>query len=242
MGETRSRARHEKTRRNRKIENSAAISTLRTRVVVCASLVLVAGAFLLSEVSLTSRVRTWAGVMLEKSSSKSTFLPGTQPSPVVETPAPQLATVTQAPQVPSPVATPTEAPKERGEVQGAPIEAAPRALKSCLSFVHIPKAGGSNIEGIIARAYGYNQVVENPGDCISMRKIEKDVRFWGMCDDRLRCETKKHCGWSGGLTWMFHQQVLRTTTTQEHWRGSMQLLAFSTSLGLAAGNDLHAGV
>lgn len=24
---------------------------------------------------------------------------------------------------------------------------------------------------------------------ISMRKIEKDVRFWGMCDDRLRCET-----------------------------------------------------
>ncbi|CAJ1445736.1 unnamed protein product [Effrenium voratum] len=30
-----------------------------------------------------------------------------------------------------------------------------------------------------------------------MRKIEKHVRFWGMCDDRLRCETKKNCGWSG---------------------------------------------
>ena len=61
---------------------------------------------------------------------------------------------------------------------------------------------------------------------ISMRKIEKDVRFWGMCDDRLKCatcpkkmwwvghpscwcplsfwvvkakETKKLCGWSGYL-------------------------------------------
>lgn len=30
-----------------------------------------------------------------------------------------------------------------------------------------------------------------------MRKIEKKVRFWGMCDDRLKCETKKNCGWSG---------------------------------------------
>eukprot|EP00438_Fugacium_kawagutii_P006794 Skav218522 [mRNA] locus=scaffold2478:211035:211688:- [translate_table: standard] len=29
-----------------------------------------------------------------------------------------------------------------------------------------------------------------------MRKIEKEVRFWGMCDDRLTCETKKQCGWS----------------------------------------------
>lgn len=27
---------------------------------------------------------------------------------------------------------------------------------------------------------------------ISMRKIEKDVRFWGMCDDRLKCATCQH--------------------------------------------------
>jgi len=70
------------------------------------------------------------------------------------------------------------------------------ADKSCLAFVHIPKAAGSNVEGRIADAFGYHQVVENPGDCISMRKIEKNVRFWGMCDDRLTCESKRVCGFS----------------------------------------------
>ena len=25
-----------------------------------------------------------------------------------------------------------------------------------------------------------------------MRKIEPKVRFWGMCDDRLRCATRWH--------------------------------------------------
>ncbi|CAE7463264.1 unnamed protein product [Symbiodinium natans] len=115
----------------------------------------------------------------------------------IATPAPAAVTLNPPPPASVP-AVPTLAPAPvLAPAPPATVSAADAPLKSCLAFVHIPKAAGSNVEGVIARAFGYNQVVENPGDCISMRKIEKTVRFWGMCDDRLQCESKKLCGWSG---------------------------------------------
>jgi len=178
--------------------------------VVCGSLLLVGGVLLLSEASIGARSKTWAGVILERTSrfygSPSQLAvaslnlqegtPDASDAPAKATAAPVASPLPAQPlPVPAPAVPPAPAP---AATASAPVAAPPSgALKSCLAFVHIPKAAGSNVEGVIARAFGYNQVVENPGDCISMRKIEKVVRFWGMCDDRLQCETKKHCGWSG---------------------------------------------
>mmetsp|Transcript_105029 Transcript_105029/g.146451 ORF Transcript_105029/g.146451 Transcript_105029/m.146451 type:complete len:295 (+) Transcript_105029:68-952(+) len=70
--------------------------------------------------------------------------------------------------------------------------------KPCLSFIHIPKAGGSNIENLIAHAVGFRGLVENPPDCTALRKMEGNARLWGMCDDRLQCASRKNCEWSCG--------------------------------------------
>ncbi|CAE7947447.1 unnamed protein product, partial [Symbiodinium sp. KB8] len=79
------------------------------------------------------------------------------------------------------------------------LQLPPRApQKPCLSFIHIPKAGGSNIENLIAHAVGFHGVVENPPDCTVLRKMEGNARLWGMCDDRLQCASRKNCGWSCG--------------------------------------------
>mmetsp|Transcript_35254 Transcript_35254/g.56705 ORF Transcript_35254/g.56705 Transcript_35254/m.56705 type:complete len:394 (+) Transcript_35254:119-1300(+) len=207
MAETRSRHRHEKPRRRGKAEAQAGPSSLRTRVVVCVSLVLVAGAFLISEVSLTSRAKNWrvvvqqTGAFLASQSAPApapTLAPTETAPPAPPAPAPAAAPVAvpDASQPTAAAVAPTAEPQAVVPTEPAQVGTPSSELKSCLSFIHIPKAGGSNVEGLIARAFGYNQVVENPGDCISMRKIEKDVRFWGMCDDRLKCETKKGCGWS----------------------------------------------
>ncbi|CAE7692340.1 unnamed protein product [Symbiodinium sp. CCMP2456] len=79
------------------------------------------------------------------------------------------------------------------------LQLPPRApQKPCLSFIHIPKAGGSNIENLIAHAVGFHGLVENPPDCRVLRKMEGNARLWGMCDDRLQCASRKNCGWSCG--------------------------------------------
>ncbi|CAJ1445735.1 unnamed protein product, partial [Effrenium voratum] len=69
-GDARSRASRERRGRRAKAESSAQAQSLRTRVVVCGSLVLVGGAFVVSEASLTTKTRAWAGVFMERTATQ----------------------------------------------------------------------------------------------------------------------------------------------------------------------------
>eukprot|EP00442_Polarella_glacialis_P055527 CAMPEP_0115134100 /NCGR_PEP_ID=MMETSP0227-20121206/54876_1 /TAXON_ID=89957 /ORGANISM="Polarella glacialis, Strain CCMP 1383" /LENGTH=314 /DNA_ID=CAMNT_0002540477 /DNA_START=48 /DNA_END=988 /DNA_ORIENTATION=- len=71
----------------------------------------------------------------------------------------------------------------------------PASAGKCLSFIHIPKNGGSTIEYLYAQALRNESLkLTQPlewGDCGAAQRNGK--RYWGMCDKGLTCETKKKC-------------------------------------------------
>ena len=76
------------------------------------------------------------------------------------------------------------------------------SLKSCLSFIHIPKTMGGSIESSLITAYNFKASAERPSCAFLARSSNIKERLWGVCDDRIRCSSASHWPWQEGqLAW-----------------------------------------
>ncbi|CAE7707765.1 unnamed protein product [Symbiodinium pilosum] len=72
------------------------------------------------------------------------------------------------------------------------------SLKSCLSFIHIPKNMGGSIESSLIKAYKFKASAESPSCAFRARSSNIKERLWGVCDDKIRCSRSTHWPWQEG--------------------------------------------
>ncbi|CAK9008764.1 Uncharacterized protein SCF082_LOCUS10005 [Durusdinium trenchii] len=76
-------------------------------------------------------------------------------------------------------------------------------MKSCLSFIHIPKNMGGTVEIAGNIAFGVNPADSNDtcANWAAGNRTSSNQRFWGYCDDHLNCSNRiniSHCGVPAG--------------------------------------------
>ena len=72
------------------------------------------------------------------------------------------------------------------------------SLKSCLSFIHIPKNMGGTIESSLIKAYKFKASPDGPSCAFRARSSNITQRLWGICDDEIRCSRSSHWPWQEG--------------------------------------------